>query len=306
MISQKTISRLASVLCVVVLSPFANAQQYAPQAYPSTLPAPPVPPQPGAMIRGQIPSVVSKRVIIVDDRTGSVLYEKNSLEKCAVASTQKLLTALCVLDAGPLSDMVQIQSSDTQVEPTKVYVKSGEKYNRAELLKALIVKSGNDVAKALARDVAGSEDRFIAMMNAKARKIGMLHSNFKNPHGLTEEGQYSTARDLAILARAATRNSLLADYMKVKGYYFVHSNGKKRWLENTNKLLKSVSYCTGMKTGTTNASGRCLVSSGELNGRKVIVVCLGSDSSNVFADSTKLLNWALVPAAAPPKAIPVE
>lgn len=169
-----------------------------------------------------------------------------------------------------------------------------------------MVKSGNDVAKALARDVAGTEAKFIERMNAKARQIGMLHSHFKNPHGLTEEGQYSTARDIAILARAATRNSDIADYVKSRGYYFIHNNGKKRWLQNTNELLKKVSYCTGMKTGTTKASGRCLVSTGELNGRKVIVVCLGSDSTNIFTDSSKLLKWALVPAAKPPKAVPVK
>ncbi len=297
-----------------MLSPLVNAQQLAPgpqiqvqpQTQPANLPAPPIPPQPSAMVRGSVPKVVAKRVIIVDDRTGAVIYEKNSLEKVAVASTQKLLTALCVIDAGPLSDMVYVQTSDTKVEPSKVYIKSGEKFNRGQLLKALMVKSGNDVAKALARDVAGTEAKFIERMNAKARQIGMLDSNFKNPHGLTEEGQYSTARDIAILARAATRNSNIADYVKNRGYYFIHNNGKKRWLQNTNELLKKVSYCTGMKTGTTRASGRCLVSTGELNGRKVIVVCLGSDATNVFTDSSKLLKWALVPASKPPRAVPVK
>ena len=297
---KKIPSRLTSLLCLVVLTQLGYAEE------PANLPEPPVPAQPSAIVRGQVPAVVAKRVIIVDDRTGAVLYEKNSLEKVAVASTQKLLTALCVIDAGPLSNMVHVQTSDTKVEPSKVYIKAGEKFNRAQLLKALMVKSGNDVAKALARDVAGSEAKFMIKMNAKARQLGMIHSNFKNPHGLTQKGQYSTARDIAIAARAATRNSLLSDYMKVRGYYFIHNNGRKRWLDNTNKLLKTVSYCTGMKTGTTNASGRCLVSSGELNGRKVIVVCLGSDATNVFKDSAKLLKWALVPAAAPPRAVPVE
>ena len=302
MISQKTYSYLKALLCLVSLTLMSGAEEPSP----ANFSAPPVAPRPAAIVRGQVPKVVAKRVIIVDDRTGAVLYEKNSLEKCAVASTQKLLTALCVLDAGPLSNMVYVKTADTKVEPSKVYIKSGEKYDRGQLLKALVVKSGTDVAKALARDVAGDEKKFMAAMNAKALQLGMEHSHFKNPHGLTEEGQYSTARDIAILARAAIRNAILADYMKVRGYYFIHNNGKKRWLENTNKLLKTVSYCTGMKTGTTRASGRCLVSSGQLNGRKVIVVCLGSDSANLFIDSSKLLKWALVPASKPPRAIPVE
>lgn len=256
--------------------------------------------------RGPVPSVVAKRAIVIDDHTGAVLYEKNSLEKVAVASTQKLLTALCVMDAGPLSNKVTVQSADTKVEPSKVYIQAGERYDRATLVKALMVKSGNDVAKALARDIGGTEQKFVNLMNAKAKQLGMQHSHFKNPHGLTETGQYSTARDIAILARAAIRNSLIANYVKIKGYYFVHSSGKKRWLDNTNELLKTVSYSTGMKTGSTRASGRCLVSSGELNGRKVIVVCLGSDAANVFKDSAKLLKWGLVSNSAAPKAIPVR
>lgn len=246
-----------------------------------------------SMAASTAPSVSVKRCIVVDDATGAVLFEKNSVQKCAVASTQKLMTALCVAEAGSMKNTVTVQHSDTTVEPTKIYIKTGEKYTRKELVKALLVKSGNDAARALARDVAGSEAKFALVMNAKARQLGMRSSTFKNPHGLTESGQFSTARDIAILARSVNRNPVLAAYMKVKGYYFYPSSGGKRWLGNTNRLLKSVDYCTGMKTGTTNASGRCLVSSGELGGRKVIVVCLGGTSQNIWSDSEKLMRWAL-------------
>jgi len=156
----------------------AQAEVAAEEQQPVYLPAPPIPPKPAPLSRGAAPKVVAKRVIVVDDRTGAVLYEKNSLEKCAVASTQKLLTALCVADAGPLSDMVTVASSDTKVEPSKVYIRVGEKFSRASLVKALLVKSGNDVAKALARDVAGDEQKFIARMNAKAKQLGIHSSEF--------------------------------------------------------------------------------------------------------------------------------
>ncbi len=251
-----------------------------------------------AMANESGPKVKAKRFIVIDDATGAVLYEKKSTERCAVASTQKLLTALCVSEAG-LNNTVYVKHSDTTVEPSKIYIRSGEKYSRGELVKALLVKSGNDAARALARDVAGSEAKFSKVMNAKAKSLGMNDSHFKNPHGLTVTGQYSTARDIAILARSVTRNKTLAAHMKLKGYYFTPPGRKKRWLSNTNKLLKSVSYCTGMKTGTTRASGRCLVCSGELGGRKVIVVCLGSDSQNIWKDSEKLLRWALEGAGKP-------
>ncbi len=252
-----------------------------------------------AVANSSTPTVKAKRCIVIDDATGAVLFEKKSLEKCAVASTQKLLTALCVTEAGSMENTVFVKHSDTTVEPTKLYVKSGEQYSRATLVKALLVKSSNDAARALARDVAGSEAKFAVVMNAKAKKLGMNDSHFKNSHGLTETGQYSTARDLAILARSVTRHPTLASHMKNKGYYFYPSNGGKKWLTNTNRLLKSMSCCTGMKTGTTRASGRCLVCSGELGGRKVIVVCLGSDSQNIWKDSEKLLKWALEGAGKP-------
>ncbi len=245
------------------------------------------------VVSAAVPKVVAKRVIVVDDTTGRVLYEKNSRQKCAVASTQKLLTALCVVAAGPLDDIVSVKSTDTRVEPSKLYLHVGERYKRGDLLKALLVKSGNDAARALARDVAGSQVRFARLMNAKAKQLGMRDSHFVNAHGLTVEGQYSTARDIAILARNVTRNPFLANIVKVKGYYFKRGKRRKWWLDNTNKLLKKLPYVTGMKTGTTRASGRCLVCSAERHGKKVIVVCLGSDSKHIWQDSEKLVKWAL-------------
>ncbi len=239
------------------------------------------------------PSVVAKRAIVVDHLTGQVLYAKNADTKCAVASTQKMLTALCVLEAGSLSDKVYVQKTDTYVEPTKVYISPGEVYTRGDLVKALVVKSGNDVARALARDIAGSETTFANLMNRKAHQLGMRNSYFLNPHGLTAGGQYSTARDVATLARASYAEPILREHMKNKGYYFMYPNGKRKWLTNTNRLLKSVPYCVGMKTGTTRASGRCLISVGVHNGRTIIVVCLGSDSANIWKDSEKLLRWSL-------------
>jgi D-alanyl-D-alanine carboxypeptidase (penicillin-binding protein 5/6) len=239
------------------------------------------------------PKVVAKRVIVVDNVTGQVLYEKNSMERCSVASTQKLMTALCVIDAGTLENSIQVQATDTQVEPTKIYIRTGEKYKRSELLKALVVKSGNDAARALARDVAGSQERFCAVMNARAKTLGMQSSHFKNPHGLTEIGQYSTARDIAILMRKVLRIPILRSYMGTNGYYFQPPGRKRYWLTNTNKLLKKVSYCMGGKTGYTNAAGRCLVSYGELRGRSVIVVCLGSTPAKIWDDSASLMKWSL-------------
>lgn len=248
--------------------------------------------QTAAIPRTPPPAIYAPSAIVIDVASGRVLYAKNADTPRPVASTQKLMTALCVLDAG-LGKTVTVEASDGACEPTKLDIKPGETYTRAELLKVLMVKSANDVGRALARDVAGSQDGFAAMMNAKAAQLGMRNSHFCNPHGLTEPGQHSTARDMAIAARAAFRSPVLRQYISTRGYEFRFANGRVRQIENTNKLLKRVPYCNGMKTGTTDASGRCLVSSGTLNGRSTIVVVLKSNTPNIWNDSERLLRWSL-------------
>jgi serine-type D-Ala-D-Ala carboxypeptidase (penicillin-binding protein 5/6) len=243
------------------------------------------------------PPVKGDSVIVIDAISGQVLYAKNADAPRAVASTQKILTALCVLDAGDIDKPVVIQKIDTLCEPTKLDIKPGETYSRRDLLKVLMVKSANDVARALARDVAGDLDSFNVLMNQKAHSLGMRNSNFLNPNGLPAVGQYSTARDMAIAARAAYRSPLIRSITATKAFEFRFNNGSTRLLENTNKLLKTLDYCDGFKTGYTHAAGKCLVSSGSLNGRSSIVVILKSSSTYIWKDSAKLLSWALEPAA---------
>ncbi|MFN4942774.1 MAG: D-alanyl-D-alanine carboxypeptidase family protein [Akkermansiaceae bacterium] len=239
------------------------------------------------------PPVFAESVLVVDMATNRNLYAKNADQKRAVASTQKIITALCILDAGNLDKVVTISSYDANCEPTKLYLKPGEKYTRRELLKVLMVKSANDVSRALARDVAGSVENFAVLMNRKCQQLGMRNSHFKNPHGLTEPGQYSTARDMAIAARVAYQSYILRSYSNTESYFFKYNDGRLIELENTNKLLKKVSFINGLKTGTTNASGRCLISTAEHNGKSVVCVVLKSNSANIWSDSEKLIRWAL-------------
>ncbi len=239
------------------------------------------------------PPVYAPSAIVVDIKSGKILYAKDADSRRAVASTQKIITALCVIDAGNLDKPVRIVASDGQCEPTKLGLRAGEVYTRRELLKVLLVKSANDVARALARDVAGSQEAFAARMNQKCSQLGMRNSRFRNPHGLTEPGQYSTARDLAIAAMAAYQNPVIRQFARTKEFTFRFSNGRTTQIGTTNKVLKDLPYCTGLKTGTTNASGRCLVSTGEVEDRSVVVVVLKSNSRNIWSDSTKLLRWAL-------------
>ena len=246
-----------------------------------------------ARTSGPAPVIRAQSYLLIDARTGAHLASRNADQRRAVASTQKLLTALVVLDAGDLDRPVTVQSSDIQVEPTRLGIQPGQRYTRRSLLYALLVKSGNDVAKALARDNAGSSAAFALKMNAKMRQLGGTASNFKNPHGLTEAGQFSTARNMARVAMAAYGSSVVRDAVSRRYHKFLFSNGRSVTLENTNKLLGTWGPCNGMKTGYTVASGRCLISSASAGGRDVILVQLGTKTQYIFSDARTLMSWGL-------------
>jgi D-alanyl-D-alanine carboxypeptidase (penicillin-binding protein 5/6) len=239
------------------------------------------------------PRTRAAAVLVQDARTGEILYEKNADAPRAAASTQKLLTALIVAEDGFLDRSVVVEPADMQAEPVRLNIKAGEVYERIELLRALLVKSPNDVARCLARDNAGSIELFAEKMNAKARSLGAIHSNFVNPNGLPMPDQYSTARDLAMIARAAYANDTIRSIVCLPTLAFRYANGRMRELTNTNKVLKRVPYCNGMKTGYTEAAGHCLIASGKIPGRDVIVVVLGDSSAGVWRDASALLYWGL-------------
>lgn len=229
---------------------------------------------------------------VMDALTGRVLYSHNANERRQVASTQKIVTALVVLDHGRINDNIVIQKSDTQADPTKLGLREGQVYSKKELLRVLMVKSYNDVALALARDTGGSVPRFVNLMNAKARSMGMYNSHFANPNGLPAN-QYSTATDMARCAYFAYRNPTLRSMVCTNQCHFQLSSGRTTLVKNTNKLLDKYPWVTGMKTGFTNAAGRCLVSTGGVNGRHAIVVVLGCKPSRIWTESENLLKWAL-------------
>jgi D-alanyl-D-alanine carboxypeptidase (penicillin-binding protein 5/6) len=240
-----------------------------------------------------VPEISAKSAILVDANTGKVLFSKNDDAQRPVASTQKLLTALIVAEAGDLDKRVEIEATDTNCEPTKIYVKPGQSYTRLQLLNALLVKSGNDVARTLARDNAGSVSAFADKMTQRVRNLGGTSSNFENPNGLPAKGQYSTARDMARVARMAYRNPTLREIMRTRYYNFRFSSGNVVPLRNTNRVLRTYSFCNGMKTGYTDLAGHCLISSGSYNGRDVIAVMLGCTKARIADESAKLLAYGL-------------
>jgi D-alanyl-D-alanine carboxypeptidase (penicillin-binding protein 5/6) len=254
--------------------------------------AEPVTPPPGSVSK-IAPQTRAASVMVIDARSGEIFYEKNADAPRAAASTQKLLTALIVAERGFLDRSVTVEPVDTMAEPVKLNIKPGETYSRIELLRALLVKSPNDVARCLARDTAGSVEAFAELMNQKARELGATHSHFVNPNGLPMPGQYSSARDLSVIAKAAYANGTIRSIVCLPQLVFRYANGRTRQLENTNKVLKRLSYCNGMKTGYTEAAGHCLIASGARPGRDIIVVVLGDSKSGVWQDASALLSWGL-------------
>lgn len=250
-------------------------------------------PEQTLLVASSGPAIRAPSYLLLDARSGQHLAGKNFETPRAVASTQKLVTALVVLDAGNLDSMVRILSSDVAVEPTRLGLKPGEVYSRRELLYAFLVKSANDVANALARDNAGSIGAFAAKMNAKARSLGCANTSFRNPHGLTVPGQYSTARDMARVAMAAYRSGVIRDVVRRKYYAFRRADGRVVTLENTNELLGHMPECNGMKTGYTVASGRCLISSAASGSREVILVQLGTKTKYIWEDAQIMMSWGL-------------
>lgn len=241
------------------------------------------------------PAIGAPSAILIDARTGKVLYEKNADQVRPIASTQKLLTAL-ILCGSNLRSRVTVQADDLKVEPTKLPapgLKPGQTYGRGYLMQAMLVKSCNDVARCLARDYAGSEAAFARLMTERAARLGCRRSNFINASGLPAPGQHSCARDLAWIARAAYHVPVIRQIVRLQTLPFRFPDGQTVVLKTTNHLMKDCPYCTGMKTGYTRASGKCLVSSGQGNGREVIAVVLGSSSKYIWDESRALIDYGL-------------
>lgn len=250
------------------------------------------PPGAGQIWPSDAPAIRARTAIMIDARTGLTLYQKYADVHTQVASTQKLLTALVILRRGNLDGRLIVAPQDTSVEPSKLGIRPGQSYTRRTLLSAMMVKSENDAAVALARDHSGSPVAFASAMNGTAWELGAHDSHFANPHGLPAY-QYSTARDMARIAFRAYREPILRRLMASQYYTFIYANGRTRTLENTNKLLKRSSIFNGMKTGYTFAAGRCLVSSASSGRREVILAQFGSKTQYIFDDAERLMRWGL-------------
>jgi len=237
------------------------------------------------------PQLGAKSSLSIDLETGKVLYEENSSSELPMASLTKLMTLLVILENHSLDEVVDIDPRATQVEPAKIFLLAHEKITVRDLVRSIVVKSANDSALALAYYDSGDLDTFVTKMNTRARQLGMLGTSFQNPIGFDDPQQYSTADDLAILARKVYKIPIVQN-TAVLTKATVSSVDQKEThdLESTNELLNSYLKVFGLKTGTTDAAGQCLISIVESpSGHKIMNIMLNSPSR--FNEAKLLSQW---------------
>ena len=240
-----------------------------------------------------VPQLIAQSAISIEASTGEILFQKNIDQKRAVASTQKLLTGLIISESGKLDSPITVRKTDGMIQPRNLWITSGSRYKKGKLLEVMLVRSFNDVTKCLARNHSGSQGEFATAMRKKAAQLGMRDSVFLNAHGLTVEGQYSTARDMMTLTRAVWSDPVLRKIVGTKNTTFTYHGGATIPIKNSNDLIHSYSECIGLKTGYTKAAGRCLICAAQRGENVVLAVVLGSSWDGIWVDSEKLLRWSL-------------
>lgn len=216
--------------------------------------------------------------IAMDLDTGRVLYSNNINEKRLIASITKVLTAIIVLETTDIEKEVEVGTEVLKMYGTNIYIEPGEKITIKDLLYGLLLRSGNDAAVTLAVATAGSEEKFVELMNQKAKEIGMKNSTFKNPHGLDEDTKnYSTAYDMALLSKYAYKNKTYRQISSTKKYESTTINKTYLWY-NRNSLLNNYKYCTGGKNGYTPSAGKTLITTAKKNNLNLTIVTLNDDS----------------------------
>ena len=240
----------------------------------------------------------AKSAIIIEESTGEILYEYNAHEKLAPASMTKMMSLLLIMEALEndvikLNDMITISSNASGMGGSQILLETGEEMSVDDLLKGITIASGNDAVVALAEAIGGSEANFVKMMNEKVRELGLKDTYFKNSHGLDEENHYSSAHDMAMIAKELVKHEKILEYSSIYETYLRKGTDKQTWLVNTNKLVRFKKGVDGLKTGYTVDSGYCLTATMKKDGMRVIAVVMGEPSSTTRNDEvSSMLDYA--------------
>ena len=233
----------------------------------------------------------NKYSILMEYSTGKILMDENSLEKRAPASMTKIMTLLLIMekiDQGKikLTDEVTISENASNMGGSQVFLQPGEVIKVEDLIKSICISSANDSAVAMAEYVGGSVEKFVDMMNKKAKELDLKNTNFVNVHGLDDDSHYSCPYDMAIMARELIKHENILKYTSTYEEYFKKNDGSSVWMVNTNKLIRHYKGLDGLKTGFTDTAGYCLTATAKRNGMRLISVVMGSDTSENRSKST--------------------
>ncbi len=236
------------------------------------------------------PEVSAKACVLIEEKTGKILFEKNSSEKLPMASTTKIMTTLLCLESGGLDDSFVVDSEAIKVEGSSMGLTEGDVVTKRDLCYGMMLPSGNDAANATAVKLGGSIENFAKIMNERAEEIGMTRTCFVTPSGLEGDGHGASAYDMALLAREALRNPDFAEICSQKKAKVEFGNPPyERWLTNTNKLLDMYEGVKGVKTGFTDEAGRCLVSACERDG--ISLICVTLNDKNDWQDHMNMYDY---------------
>lgn len=238
------------------------------------------------------PEVTAVSAIVLDQKTGRILYSKNINEKRPMASTTKIMTAIVALENGDMNDYIKVSKKASEIGGSSIWLEENEELTLEELLYGLMLKSGNDASYAIGEHIGqGRIDKFIDMMNKKAMELDAFDTSFKNTHGLDSEDHYTTAYDLARISAYGMNKDGFRTIVSTKEKNISWSTSQwDRKLKNTNKMLWTYDGSNGIKTGFTNKAGRCLVSSAKKNDLELISVVL--HSNDIWSDSKTILDYA--------------
>ena len=261
-----------------------------------------IPEVPAVAAVGTTLDIKAKSVVLMEPYTGNVLYENNADERLAPASITKIMSLLLVMEAIEnekltLDTKVTASEHAASMGGSQIWLEVGEEMTVDELLRASVIASANDATVALAEAISGSEETFVALMNERAKELGMKNTTFVNCCGLDTDGHLTSGRDVAIMASALIKHALIKKYSTV--WMDALRNGKSE-LTNTNKLVRYYSGATGLKTGTTSKAGCCVAATAERDGMELVAVVMGGETSNErFTGAKKLLdygfaNWSFV------------
>ena len=235
--------------------------------------------------------------IIIEASTGTVIYNKNEHEKLAPASMTKMMGLLLIMEQiekGNLKwdEMITASANASAMGGSQIFLETGEQMTVEELVKGISIASGNDAMVAMAEKIAGTEEAFVELMNKKASELGLKNTNFKNCTGLDAENHYSSANDMAIIAKELVKHDKILEFSGTYEDYIREGTDKSFWLVNTNKLVRFYQGVDGLKTGYTSTAGYCLTATAKRNGMRLITVVMNEpDSTTRNNETTSMLDY---------------